>query len=140
MRDKPAGMAEGDLRLALADGWRIQAAALRDAPVGGGSYHWEVRDRAARRWFVTVDDLDDKPWLGTTRGGRPGRPGAGPVRLGHRPPATGHRPPATGHRPILSCWSSTGCAGRWMTCRPSQPGCAARTRGPRAPRGPGGTR
>ncbi len=67
MRDKPAGMREGDLRLALAEGWRIQAAALRYAPVGGGSYHWEVRDQAARRWFVTVDDLDDKPWLGTTR-------------------------------------------------------------------------
>jgi spectinomycin phosphotransferase len=60
-------MREGDLRLALAEGWRIQAAALRYAPVGGGSYHWEVRDQAARRWFVTVDDLEDKPWLGTTR-------------------------------------------------------------------------
>jgi len=67
MRDKPTGMREGDLRLALAEGWQIEPAALRYAPVGGGSYHWEVRDQAARRWFVTVDDLDDKPWLGTTR-------------------------------------------------------------------------
>src|SRR5271165_253166 len=67
MRDWPAGMREGDLRLALADGWRIGAPDLRYVPVGGGSYHWEVRDGAGPRWFVTVDDLDDKPWLGEGR-------------------------------------------------------------------------
>jgi len=67
VRDRPAGLREQDLRLVLAEGWRIDAAALRYAPVGGGSYHWVVRDGARRRWFVTVDDLDDKPWLGHTR-------------------------------------------------------------------------
>jgi spectinomycin phosphotransferase len=40
---------------------------MRYAPVGGGSYHWVVRDRDSSRWFATVDDLDDKPWLGSTR-------------------------------------------------------------------------
>jgi spectinomycin phosphotransferase len=35
--------------------------------VGGGSYHWVAREGAGRRWFVTVDDLDDKAWLGDTR-------------------------------------------------------------------------
>ena len=67
MRDKAAGMTERDLRLALAEGWRIGAAAMRYAEVGGGSYHWVVRDDRAQHWFVTVDDLDDKPWLGDTR-------------------------------------------------------------------------
>ena len=67
MRDRPAGLREHDLRLVLAEGWRIDAAALRYAPVGGGSYHWVVRDGAGRRWFVTADDLDDKAWLGHTR-------------------------------------------------------------------------
>jgi spectinomycin phosphotransferase len=67
VRDRPAGLREQDLRLVLAEGWRIDAAGLRYAPVGGGSYHWVVRDGARRRWFVTVDDLDDKPWLGHTR-------------------------------------------------------------------------
>jgi spectinomycin phosphotransferase len=67
VRDRPAGLREHDLRLVLAEGWRIDAAALRYAPVGGGSYHWVVRDGAGRRWFVTVDDLDDKAWLGYTR-------------------------------------------------------------------------
>jgi spectinomycin phosphotransferase len=53
--------------LALAQGWRIDAAAMRYAAVGGGSYHWVAGDDAARRWFVTVDDLDDKAWLGESR-------------------------------------------------------------------------
>jgi spectinomycin phosphotransferase len=67
MRDRPVGVAERDLALALAEGWRIQAVTMRYARVGGGSYHWAVRDRAGGRWFVTVDDLDDKDWLGETR-------------------------------------------------------------------------
>jgi spectinomycin phosphotransferase len=67
VRDRPAGLREHDLRLVLAEGWRIDAAALRYAAVGGGSYHWVVRDGAGRRWFVTADDLDDKAWLGHTR-------------------------------------------------------------------------
>jgi spectinomycin phosphotransferase len=67
VRDRPTGLREHDLRLALAEGWRIEVAALRYAPVGGGSYHWVVRDGAGRRWFVTADDLDDKAWLGHTR-------------------------------------------------------------------------
>ena len=69
MRDRPTGLREHDLRLALAEGWRIDAAALRYAAVGGGSYHWMVRDGAGRRWFVTADNLDDKAWLGGTSSG-----------------------------------------------------------------------
>ena len=52
---------------ALADGWGLSAGTLRYAPVGGGSYHWVVTDGRSGRWFVTVDDLDDKGWLGQTR-------------------------------------------------------------------------
>ena len=70
-------MAERDLRRALAEGWQIGAAAMRYAEVGGGSYHWVVRAEGARHWFVTVDDLDDKPWLGDTRAARPGRAAGG---------------------------------------------------------------
>ena len=67
MRARPEGVGEGDVSLALAGGWRIDAAAMRYAAVGGGSYHWAVRDGAGRQWFVTVDDLDDKAWLGDSR-------------------------------------------------------------------------
>ena len=67
MRARPDGVSEDDVSLALAQGWRIDAAAMRYAAVGGGSYHWVAGDGAARRWFVTVDDLDDKAWLGESR-------------------------------------------------------------------------
>jgi spectinomycin phosphotransferase len=67
VRTRPEGIGEDDVRVALAEGWRIDAAAMRYAAVGGGSYHWVVRDGAGRQWFVTVDDLDDKAWLGDSR-------------------------------------------------------------------------
>ena len=67
MRARPEGIGEDELRLALAEGWAIDAAALRYAPVGAGGYHWAVRDGAGARWFVTVNDLDDTAWLGDTR-------------------------------------------------------------------------
>jgi len=67
MRDRPPGVSDRDLSDVLAGGWQIDVAAARYAPVGGGSYHWLVRDRAGRQWFATVDDLDEKRWLGDTR-------------------------------------------------------------------------
>jgi spectinomycin phosphotransferase len=67
VRDKPAGVSERELRHALDVGWQIDTMAMRYAPVGAGSYHWVVRDSLDRQWFVTVDDLDDKGWLGASR-------------------------------------------------------------------------
>jgi spectinomycin phosphotransferase len=67
VRDRPAGVSDDDLGNALGDGWSIDVSTVRYAPVGGGSYHWIVRDRAGRQWFATVDDLDQKRWLGDTR-------------------------------------------------------------------------
>jgi spectinomycin phosphotransferase len=52
---------------ALADGWDVDVATADYAAVGGGSYHWVVRDFDGRHRFVTVDDLDQKPWLGDSR-------------------------------------------------------------------------
>jgi spectinomycin phosphotransferase len=67
MRDRPAGVSDRELGAALADGWQLQVADTRYAPVGAGSYHWVVRDNQDRRWFATVDDLDVKRWLGDDR-------------------------------------------------------------------------
>ena len=67
MKDRPAGITERDLVHALADGWGLPVETLRYAPVGGGSYHWVVTSGPGEQWFVTVDDLDDKGWLGRTR-------------------------------------------------------------------------
>jgi spectinomycin phosphotransferase len=55
------------LREALAEGWRIRAGSIEYVPEGGGSHHWKVVDDAGQLHFVTVDDLDDKDWMGDTR-------------------------------------------------------------------------
>jgi spectinomycin phosphotransferase len=51
---------------ALAEGWGIVAGSAEHVAVGFGSYHWIVVDEAQQRFFVTVDDLGTKPWLGDT--------------------------------------------------------------------------
>jgi spectinomycin phosphotransferase len=67
VRALPEEFEVGALIGALADGWGFEVEALDYAAVGGGSYHWVVRDLEGRHGFVTVDDLDVKPWLGDTR-------------------------------------------------------------------------
>jgi len=53
---------------ALAEGWRLHAASMEYVPEGGGSHHWKLTGDDGLRHFVTVDDLDNKDWLGDTRG------------------------------------------------------------------------
>src|SRR5579862_896447 len=61
-------MNERDLAQALTHGWGLAGWTLKYAPVGAGSYHWTAAGHApGERRFVTVDDLDDKGWLGRTR-------------------------------------------------------------------------
>jgi len=67
VRALPDEFDAGALDDLLADGWGFDVEAAEYAAVGGGSYHWVVSDREGRRSFVTVDDLDRKPWLGDTR-------------------------------------------------------------------------
>lgn len=52
---------------ALRDGWGFDTAVAEYAAVGAGSYHWTVGDSSGGRGFVTVDDLDQKAWLGDGR-------------------------------------------------------------------------
>jgi spectinomycin phosphotransferase len=63
----PEEFAVGALNGLLADAWGFEVATAAYVPVGVGSYHWVVGDLAGARGFVTVDDLDRKPWLGDTR-------------------------------------------------------------------------
>jgi spectinomycin phosphotransferase len=67
VRALPDEFDAGQLPALLADGWGFVVDTADYAPVGGGSYHWVVRDAAGGRTFVTVDDLDQKPWLGDGR-------------------------------------------------------------------------
>ena len=66
MRAKPEGLEGSSVIDALRDGWDFDVDVAEYAAVGGGSYHWEVKDTTGRRGFVTVDDLGQKAWLGET--------------------------------------------------------------------------
>ena len=67
MRARPAGVDESSIGEALREGWGFDLALATYAPVGGGSYHWEVVETGGGQAFVTVDDLGQKGWLGETR-------------------------------------------------------------------------
>jgi len=56
------------LARALAEGWHRRAASMEYVPEGGGSHHWKLTGDDGQPHFVTVDDLDDKDWMGDTRG------------------------------------------------------------------------
>jgi spectinomycin phosphotransferase len=66
VKDPPADFDDEELAPTLAQGWGIAAASLEYAAVGFGSYHWIATTEAHQRFFVTVDDLDQKAWLGDT--------------------------------------------------------------------------
>jgi len=52
------------LEAVLAEGWGLRPASLEYLPVGAGSHHWTLTDGDGQRHFVTVDDLDNKDWIG----------------------------------------------------------------------------
>lgn len=62
MRQRPPDLSDPDLRAAITPHWGLKDlddVELEYVPMGAGSYHWR-----ASRFFVTVDDLSDKPFLG----------------------------------------------------------------------------
>jgi spectinomycin phosphotransferase len=67
METRPPGITDAALRTSLSVGWGIEARTLDHAPVGFGSHHWRAAGADGDRWFITVDDLDSVPMLGTTR-------------------------------------------------------------------------
>jgi spectinomycin phosphotransferase len=58
---------ETDITSLVSDRWGLSLDGFRYFPEGGGAYHWIARTSDGERWFVTCDDLDTKPWLGSER-------------------------------------------------------------------------
>src|SRR5882672_3230032 len=56
----PGDLDENELAAALSRGWGIGVASMGYLAVGWGSHHWDVRDDAGGRGFVTVDELENK--------------------------------------------------------------------------------
>jgi spectinomycin phosphotransferase len=67
MRSPPPDLAQERLADVLAEGWGLRLVSLAYVPEGGGSHHWKLIDEDCLPYFVTVDDLDDKEWLGSSR-------------------------------------------------------------------------
>jgi spectinomycin phosphotransferase len=67
VKDLPEDVETTALIGSLADGWGFEAETIDYAAVGFGSYHWVATDPRGTRAFITVDDLEQKPWLGNTR-------------------------------------------------------------------------
>jgi len=67
VRSTPEGLDESAVLAALREDWNVDVASAEYAAVGAGSYHWTVSDTTGARSFVTVDDLDQKSWLGDGR-------------------------------------------------------------------------
>jgi spectinomycin phosphotransferase len=67
VRSPPVDLLPERLQHALTEGWGLRVAWMQYVPEGGGSHHWKVAGEDGRPHFVTVDDLDDKDWLGDTR-------------------------------------------------------------------------
>jgi hypothetical protein len=63
----PISLMPERLREALAEGWHLHAGSMEYVPEGGGSHHWRAIDEDGESHFVTIDDLDDKDWMGDTR-------------------------------------------------------------------------
>jgi spectinomycin phosphotransferase len=66
VKSRPAGFDDSDVIRAVAEGWAIVANSAEHVAVGFGSYHWIVTAEGKQRFFVTVDDLGTKAWLGGT--------------------------------------------------------------------------
>jgi spectinomycin phosphotransferase len=67
VRSPPEDLETDALIASLAEGGGFDVQTADYATVGGGSHHWVVADVTGAPGFVTVDDLDQKSWLGDTR-------------------------------------------------------------------------
>ena len=67
VRHPPVDLQLELLRDELVSGWGFRPASVEYVPEGGGSHHWRTFDEEGPHHFVTIDDLDDKHWLGETR-------------------------------------------------------------------------
>jgi spectinomycin phosphotransferase len=57
VEERPEGLADEEVALALTRHWNLAVTELRYLPVGFGGYHWSAHDASGSRWFVTATDL-----------------------------------------------------------------------------------
>lgn len=67
MRSIPSEIRPEDLVAAIGAEWGLTLDGMDYHPEGGGAYHWIAWPTNGPALFVTIDDLDTKPWLGYDR-------------------------------------------------------------------------
>lgn len=67
MRTRPADIDDRQLIEAVRQRWGVAVDSLEYVAIGGGSHHWRARAAEQTDLWLTVDDLDDKPFLGGSR-------------------------------------------------------------------------
>ena len=67
MKSPPTDLADSEVADAVGEGWGLVVDRVAHSPLGGGSYHWIVHAVGSERFFVSVDDLEQKPYLGAGR-------------------------------------------------------------------------
>jgi len=67
VRSAPGDLETGSLLAAVAEGWGLDPTTIEYLPKGAGSHHWRLASAKGGLHFVTVDNLDAKPWLGDRR-------------------------------------------------------------------------
>lgn len=66
MNVAPPDLSEADL-LDACHRWDPEIDCIEHLPLGFGSHHWRALSGGSGRYFLTVDDLDTKTWLGEDR-------------------------------------------------------------------------
>jgi spectinomycin phosphotransferase len=67
MRTRPPDIDDRQVIEAAQRGWGEPIVAVEYVPVGGGSHHWRAATAHGAPLWLTLDDLDEKPFLGTSR-------------------------------------------------------------------------
>ena len=65
MRSPFTAFSDAEIAAFVTARWDTDVAAIEYVPEGGGAYHW-VANTSDGRWFITCDDLEVKPWLGSS--------------------------------------------------------------------------
>ncbi len=64
MFTRPDEISDASVIAALRDGWQVDAVAVDYLTAGFGSHHWVAHAADQTRWFLTVDNLATKSFLG----------------------------------------------------------------------------
>jgi spectinomycin phosphotransferase len=63
----PRELDDGVIQSAVVDACGLPIDEVRYVPKGAGSYHWVAMVAGTPSYFLTADDLDDKPWIADRR-------------------------------------------------------------------------